>query len=155
MGLIWTVCLSLCASLIPIFGISPFTLNIDFQPIYWTTIINLPWFFLLVSILAIAIKIYLFLRAKAKRDRLKKLKIKTSLVFSSALMNMNQNNSTQEASTLPSSSSGSSRIYVIRKRLKNYRFPAEKKFLIIMVIFDLLFKIRVVEFKTKNYKKIF
>ena len=126
MGFIWIFSLGIWGIILAIIGDKPYTLIVNFEPFYLTSIFNFPWLFFIVGVLVLAAMISIFLFEKAAKDKKKRSR-----------KMLNQLSIVETQSTIigdqPSISGVHSKISKLKKNAGWFRrITPEKKFLIIM-----------------------
>jgi hypothetical protein len=131
--IIWFVSLLPWAIIMPIFGNTPYTLNVNFKKnLFIFDVLNLIWLVLLISILAASIWIYVFLNKKSKKKISQKF-VKQSL-SSQSISNQQQN----ELATVNQPNAIIFMPSKLKNKLKKFRLSMQSKFLLIMGSYLLL-----------------
>jgi hypothetical protein len=124
MILIWIISIGVWGVIMAIIGDKPYTVIVDFNPFFLTSVLNAPWLLFILGVMIIAIIISMFLFEKAAKDKKKR---KKKLNNQSSMMETQSTQLTQ-ASMMASPS----KISQFGKHVRGFRLTPEKKFLIIM-----------------------
>ena len=111
MGVIWIASLAIWSIILGIKGNRPYTVIVDFNPFYLTTVLNIPWLFFVVGVFIIAVVITVFLFQKSAKDKQKRSKLvnNQSSIMTQSTIVTHQSTMSQNASKM-------------KKLNKNHRF---------------------------------